>query len=70
MTYKGWYAVKPNKLNLGDFGNVKYHCITLFPGQHWLRVVVPEKFLSMGQMEQIMCANRWLMLKPAHWPSG
>ena len=36
--------------------------LLLFPGSHWPRVVTPDRVLSMGQIEQNMCANKWLML--------
>ena len=34
----------------------------LFPGPLWLGGVPPDRALSIGQIEQTMCANKWLML--------
>ena len=36
--------------------------LPLLPGQHWPWVVASDRVLSMGQIEQTMCANKWLML--------
>ena len=36
--------------------------LPLLPGPLWLGVVAPDRVLSMGQIEQTLCANKWLML--------
>ena len=32
------------------------------PGPLWPKVEAPDRILSMGQIEQTMCANKWPML--------
>ena len=36
--------------------------LPLLSGPLWPGVVAPDRVLSMGQIEQTMCANKWLML--------
>ena len=36
--------------------------LPLLPGILWLGAVQPDRVLSMDQIEQTMCANKWLML--------
>ena len=36
--------------------------LPLFPYSLWPGVVAPDRILSMGQVEQTMCANKWLIL--------
>ena len=34
----------------------------MFPGTLWPGLVAPDRILYIGQIEQTMCANKWLMV--------
>ena len=48
--------------NLGDLRNLVYTFIDIIPGNLWPGVEAPGRVISMGQTEQTMRANKWLML--------
>ena len=52
ITYNGWYAIKPTPLSLSFSLSLSL--------SHYIYIYI--YVLSMGQLEQIMSANKWLML--------
>ena len=52
---------------LGIWGIWSTLSLPLLPGPLWPGVVASDRVLSMGQIEQTMCSNEWLMLNWDHY---
>ena len=59
------YDIKPSDGEapaLKIWGMCSTPSLPLLPGPLWPRGITPHGVLSMSQIEQTMCANKWLML--------
>ena len=59
------YNIKPpdGEAQALDFGGIwSTPALPLLSGLLWSWVAVPDRVLSMSQIEQTMCANKWLIL--------
>ena len=59
------YDIKPSNGDIPAseiWGMPNIHSLTLLTAPLWPRVVAPDRVLSMAQIEQTKCVNKWVML--------